>query len=175
MSQESVLTRIPTNTSFAQPTKFVFTFTTLPFIRYFVQSANIPGISTSAVSVENPFSQTWRHGDKLQYDTFDITALIDEDLRLWEETYNWFRSITFPKEFPEYWTNTRGKQTAYHDGILTVLTNANNPNLRFKFTYCHPISMSSLRFSAADSATNVMTVDISFRFDAFEIERVPIA
>lgn len=174
MSNTSVLTRIPENSSFLQPTKFLFTFTTLPFIRYFCQSVTIPGISTSAVTVENPFSATYRHGDKLQYDTFDITALLDEDMRLWEETYNWFRAITFPKEFPEYFRNTHGRHEAYHDGILTVLTNANNPNIRYKMTYCHPISMSAVRFSATDNATNVMTVDISFRFDAFEIDRLSI-
>lgn len=174
MSNQSVLTKIPNNTSFLQPTKFIFTFTTLPFLKYFCQSCTIPGIGTSAVLQENPFSQTWRHGDKLQFDTFDMTVLMDEDLRVWEETYNWFKAIAFPHSNREYWTETNGRQTAYHDGILTVLTNANNPNIRFKMTYCHPISMSALRFSAADNATNIMTCDISFRFDLIEIERLSI-
>ena len=105
MSNTSVLTRIPENSSFLQPTKFLFTFTTLPFIRYFCQSVTIPGMSTSAVAVENPFSKNYRHGDKLEYETFNLTALLDEDMRLWEETYNWFRAITFPHEFLNYWKN----------------------------------------------------------------------
>ena len=80
MSNTSVLTKIPENTSFLQPTRFSFLFPELPFLRYFCQSVSIPGVSTNAVSVETPFSNTFRHGDKLNYDGLNITAIIDEDI-----------------------------------------------------------------------------------------------
>lgn len=172
MTTQSALTRIPENTSFLQPTKFTFSFTTLPFLKYFCQSVNLPGVSTSPVAVETPFSATFRHGDKLVYEPFTVTVLIDEDLRVWEETYDWFRAITFPKEFRHYWRNSNGRDTAYHDGILTVNTNANNPNIRVKFMNCHPISLGGIQFSSAQNAMTTLTAEIAFRYDYYELDRI---
>ena len=119
----------PENSSFLQANKFTFSFATLPFLKYFCQTVNIPGVSTSPVTVDNPFSNTYRHGDKLLYDQMNITIIVDEDMRVWEETYNWLQALTFPKEFRQYFRNSNGRQTAYHDGILTINTNANNPKV----------------------------------------------
>ena len=162
----------PENSSFLQANKFTFSFATLPFLKYFCQTINIPGVSTSPVTVDNPFSNTYRHGDKLMYDQMNITILIDEDMRVWEETYNWLLALTYPKEFRQYYINTNGKQTAYHDGVLTINTNANNPNIRFKFENCHPLSLGGINFAVQETAQTVLTADISFRYDRFTIERV---
>jgi hypothetical protein len=172
MTNQSPLTRIPENTSFLQVTKFSFVIPTLPFLRYFVQGCSIPGISTSAVRVDNPFSATWRHGDKLEYDTLTISTLVDEDLRVYEETYNWLVALTFPEKFPQYIRSKDAKTSPYHDGFLTLNTNANLPNIRIKFTHMHPVSISSLQFSTTDNANTIPTLDIVFRYDLLEIERL---
>lgn len=172
MSNTSVLTKIPENTSFLQPTRFSFLFPELPFLRYFCQSVSIPGVSTNAVSVETPFSNTFRHGDKLNYDGLNITAIIDEDIRVWEETYNWLVALTFPKNFTEYIRFYDDKKSPYHDGVLTINTNANIPNIRAKFTNCHPVSLGGINFDTKLDASTVITADISFRYDVFEITRL---
>jgi len=172
MSNTSVLTKIPENTSFLQPTRFSFLFPELPFLRYFCQSVSIPGVSTNAISVETPFSNTFRHGDKLNYDGLVITAIIDEDIRVWEETYNWLVALTFPKNFTEYIRFYDDKKSPYHDGILTINTNANIPNIRIKFTNCHPVSLGGINFDTKLDASTVITTDINFRYDGFEITRL---
>lgn len=166
MTTESVLTKIPENTSFLQPTKFTLLFPNLPFLRYFGQTATIPGISTTPVSIETPLSNTWRHGDKLVFDTFTINAVIDEDMRIWEETYNWLISYTKPREFSQYKNGN-----FYPDAILTVNTNANIPNIRFRFTNTHPIAMGGINFNVAENANTIMTADITFRYDLYELLR----
>jgi hypothetical protein len=172
MANESLLTRIPENTSFLQTTKFSFSFPTLPFLRYFCQSAILPGITTQPVPVSSPFSNMYRHGDKLEYELLTVTALIDEDLRTWEETHNWLQSLTKPKQFSEYVRYYNADGVPYHDGTLTINTNANNPNIRIKFTHCHPVSLSQIQFSTFTNAETTLTCDISFRYDQFEIDRL---
>lgn len=173
MTNQSLLTKIPDNQNLLQTTKFTFSFPTLPFLRFFCQSVSIPGVSTSAVQVPSPFSEMYRHGDKLVYDDFAVTVILDEDLRVWEESYNWLVSLTFPNKFPQYVRNLgNGRDAPYHDGILTTNTNANLPNLRFKFTYCHPTSISAIQFTSADNADTTMTCDIRFRYDLMEIDRL---
>jgi hypothetical protein len=172
MTTQSLLTKIPENTSFLQPTKFTLVFPTLPFLRYFGQTATVPGISTSPVSVETPFSNTWRHGDKLVYSELSVNAIIDEDMRLWEETYNWLVALTKPQSFTQYIRYHNKKEMVYHDAILTINTNANNPNIRFKFTNLHPISLGGVNFNVSDNANTTLTADIIFRYDYFELLRL---
>jgi hypothetical protein len=172
MTNKSLLTQIPENTSILQTTKFTFVFPNLPFARYFCQSVSIPGVSTTEVTVNSPFANTYRHGDKLRYDIFSINAIVDEDLRVWEETYSWLKALTKPTNFGEYGKTIDPSKLLYYDAILTINTNANNPNIRVKFFNCHPTSLGSIRFSVSENAETIPTADINFRYDYFEFERL---
>lgn len=172
MTTTSVLTKIPENTSFLQANRFTFVFPTLPFLRYFCQSVSIPGISTSPVPVSSPFVNTYRHGDKLVFDELSVVALVDEDLRVWEETFNWIKSLTKPNDFSQYIRYRDKNAVPYHDGELTINTNANVPNLRFKFVDCHPIAVSAIQFSTTETAQTVLTINITFRYDQYYVDRL---
>jgi hypothetical protein len=172
MTNQSFATKIPDNTSLLQATKFTFIFPNLPFARYFCQTVSVPGVETTPVAVPNPFADIYRHGDKLVYQDFQINAIIDEDLRVWEETFNWIKSLTKPENFGQYARSRNPNAELYYDAILTINTNANNPNLRVKFRNCHPISLGSVLFNTADNAETILTADITFRYDTFEFERL---
>lgn len=172
MTTSSVLNKIPENTSFLQPTKFQLVFPTLPFLRYFGQTAIVPGISTSPVSVQTPFINTYRHGDKLNFEELSINAIIDEDMRTWEETYKWLVALTKPERFEQYIRYYDNKAMVYHDATLTINTNANIPNIRFKFMNVHPLSMGSINFNVSDNADTIMTTNIIFRYDSYELIRI---
>ena len=169
MTATSVLTQIPDNTSFLQTTKFTFVIPNLPFAKYFCQTVTMPGVSTTEALVPTPLSDTFRTGDKLNYDPLTITFLIDEDLRVWEESYQWLVSLTKPVQFGQYRQKFPEK---YYDAILTINTNANNPNLRFKFRNCHPVTLGSIQFATTDNADVTPVADLTFRYDYFEIERL---
>lgn len=119
-----------------------------------------------------PFSDTYRHGDKLVYEPITLTVIVDEDLKVWEETHNWLKALTSPTNFEEYRRIKSRIIPAYYDGILTINTNANIPNLRLKFRNCHPISLGSIQFSSSDSADTTILTDITFRYDYYDIERI---
>ena len=169
MAIDTSLIQIPDNTSFLQTTKFTFVIPNLPFAKYFCQTVNFPGVTTSEALVSTPFSDTYRHGDKLTFDPLTITFLIDEDLRVWEETYIWLCTLTNPRQFKEFAPKFREK---YYDGILTINNNANLPNLRIKFRNCHPTSLGAIQFSTMDTADITPVCDLTFRYDIFDIERI---
>lgn len=176
MTNSSVINQNPIqNSSILQSTKFTFIIPDLPFARYFGQSVVLPGVSTSPVPIETPFSRTYRHGDKLEYDALVFTAIMDEDIRVWEETYNWIVSLTKPDswaQYAKYNKSSKAPRELYYDGVLTINTNANNPNLRIKFRNCHPVSLGSISFNTSDSADSIPTADITFRYDGFQVERL---
>lgn len=173
MAIESFTTNIPKNTSLLQATKFTFLIPDKPFLKYFCQNVSIPAVSSTEITVPTPFSNTYRHGEKLNFDPLSISVLVDEDLRVWQETYDWLKSLTRPASFEQYPRKTKKDDTPlYFDGYLTVNTNANNPNLRIKFFNCHPTSISMINFDTKLDAETIPTCDITFRYDLFEIERL---
>ena len=169
------LPQTPTNTSILQSTKFTFVIPDMPFLKYFCQTVNLPSVSTTEVMVPTPFSATYRAGDKLVYDAFTITAIIDEDLRVWEETYKWLVGLTRPQSYSQYIKAKDPQAPLYYDGYLTVNTNLNNPNIRVKFHNCHPTSIGLISFDTKVDADVIPTADFTFRYDLFEIERLTSA
>jgi hypothetical protein len=174
MALESFVSNVPENMSILQTTKFTFLFPDMPFLKYFAQTISLPSVSTTEVTVPTPFSNTYRHGDKLNFEAFTITALMDEDLRLWEETYKWIKGLTRPKEYEEYLRKTikSPPDKLYLDGHLTINTNANRPNLKVKFFNCHPTSLGAINFDTKVDADTIPVCDITFRYDHYEIERI---
>lgn len=175
MTIETLLNQTPDNTSILQSTKFTFIIPDMPFLKYFCQTVNLPSVSTNEVMIPTPFSNHYSHGDKLNFEPFTITAIIDEDLRVWEETYKWLKSLTRPQNFQEY-ARKPGQDPVsapiYFDGYLTINTNANNPNIRVKFHNCHPTSIGLISFDTKVDADIIPTADFTFRYDLFEIERL---
>lgn len=174
MSKETILTRVPKNTSFLQPTKFTFSFVTMPFLNYFCQSIQIPGVSTSAPVQPSPFANTYRHGDRLIYEPITISALIDEDLRVWKETYDWLVALTKPQEYEQYKRFYDPNKTLYHDAVMTLNTNSNIPNIRILFKNCHPVSLSGVQFNTSENANTQLSAEIEFRYDYYEIESLSL-
>lgn len=172
MTTESFLTTIPQNSNFLQSTKYTFVIPNLPFARYFCQSINLPGVTSNEIEVATPFSNTYRHPTKMSFEAFSISFLIDEDMKVWEETYKWIVSLTRPESNKQYVKYKDSEASPYQDGILTLNTNSNIPNLRVKFKNVFPTSLSGIQFGTMNSAENTLTADLTFRYDLFEFQRL---
>lgn len=172
MTTESFLTTIPDNTSFLQTTRYTFIIPNLPFAKYFCQSINLPGVSSNEIEVATPYSNVYRHPTKMTFEPFSISFLIDEDLRVWEETYKWIVSLTRPESGKQYVKSRDKDASPYQDGMLTVNTNANIPNIRIKFKNVFPVSLSGIQFGTTNSADTTPTADLTFRYDIFNFERL---
>ena len=183
----TALNRNPTNTNLKQSTKFRLNFDRLPGMTFFCQSANFPGVSVSEVVRTTPFVDLYIPGEKLVYDTFNVTFLVDEDLRDWTEIHDWLRGIAFPTNFKEYanlerlssQSYTRSSfgvkdKVQYSSAILTLYSNKNNANFRIKFVDIFPTSLSTIIFNTQDSAENIITADATFRFSYYDYERLKV-
>jgi hypothetical protein len=108
----------------------------------------------------------------MTYEPFSLSFLIDEDIRVWEETYKWIVSLTRPESGDQYIKNVNKDVSPYQDGILTINTNANIPNIRIKIKNVFPVSLSGIQFGTMNSADTTPTADLTFRYDLFEIVRI---
>lgn len=173
----------PTVKDILQTNKFRLTFNRLENVTFFCQTVNIPGVSLSEVPRNTPFIDLFVPGEKMIYDTLNITFIVDEDLRGWQSLHDWIRSMTFPTDFQEYRDLSKLSMTSasrasnrlppqYTDASMTVYTNKNNVNFRVHFKDVFPVAIGSILFNASDNADNITTSDATFRFSYYDIERV---
>lgn len=174
----SAQTRNPQNTNYLQPTKFTVVFPKITTVTYFCTKVNIPEISSNPVIQTNPFVDLNRPGDKIQYGTFDIEFILDEDLWSYQVLHDWIRGYTFPCSFDEYKAMDRKsfyslqvQRPQYSDAHLTVLTGLNNPKLVVKYTDAFPVSLSEIQFDTAASADETLHAVARFKYQIFNIER----
>jgi hypothetical protein len=170
----------PSNTNLMQASKFLLSFTRLPYVTYFCTKCNLPGLSAGQAVQQNPFIDAPVPGDKMVYDPLEIEFLIDEPLWSWTTISDWIKGYTFPEDFDQYKNLSLQQQLIlrnqtttpqYSDAMLTVLTNKNNPVVVAQFKDVFPISLSSINFDTSISAQTVITAKASFKFTNFDISR----
>ena len=176
----TALTRLPQNTNYLQPTKFLLTFDRLGDVQYFCQTVNIPGVNLGQAPFNTPLLDVFVPDRKMIYNPLSIHFTIDESLNGWQQLHAWFRSIASPTSFDERNRLTslqNAKKTAssldsYSDATLTILSALNNPILRVKFYNVFPITLSDILFDTTQSADDIITADCVFTFDYFDFEKV---
>jgi hypothetical protein len=168
----------PADQNLLQGSKFQVAFARLPYIQFFVQAINLPGISSTPAVQTTPFVDAPIPADKLKYENFSMTFLIDEPLWTWTSVNDWIKGLTFPDSFQEYKNLsiqqrllTANKKPQYSDAQVTILTNKNNPILAVTFQDMFPVSVSGIQFSTQDNATAVKTATAEFAFTNYQISR----
>ena len=77
MTTSNVIDRTPSKLDYASPIQFRFKMTKLPNVEFFVQSANIPGITLGEVTIPTPLKDISMPGDKITYASLDVSFLVD--------------------------------------------------------------------------------------------------
>ena len=172
----SALDRSPSNTNLLQPTKYILSIDKIPATQYFCQSVNLPGVSLSQPTYTTPLVDIPIMGNKLSYDSLNIKFLVDEQLHSWSQLYNWFLAMGSPVSTSDRIANTNALKntvstnlTNYSDLVITVLSALNNPVALITFTNAFPVSLSSITLDTELSADDVITAEVSFKYQSFSI------
>jgi len=176
----TALSRLPQNTNYLQPSKFLLTFDRLGDVQYFCQTVNIPGVNLGQAPFNTPMLDVFVPDRKMIYNPLSIHFTIDESLNGWQQLHAWFRSIASPTSFDERnrltslqnASKTSSSLNSYSDATLTILSALNNPILRVKFYNVFPITLSDILFDTTQSADDIITADCVFTFDYFDFEKV---
>lgn len=156
--------RQPQNTNYLQATKFQFVLSYAGDATYFLQEVNIPGVSLGAAIQATPGIDLYNPGTKLKYNPLTMKFLVNENLSDWKTIYDWMQNMS---------NNQDGTSKRYREkqmGTLTVLSNLNNPKLRFKFYDIFPVSLGDVQFDTKASADTALVASAEFRYNYFEIE-----
>ena len=86
----------PTTFDYASPSQFRLKIDKIPTVEWFVTTCNVPGVSIGEALFPTPLIDIGLVGDKITYETLDVSFLVDEDLKNYQELHNWITDISFP-------------------------------------------------------------------------------
>ena len=198
MTTTNSYNRQPTKLDYASPTQFKFGIIKLPKVEYFCTAANIPGTTLGSANQPTPLKDIPIPGDKLDYDTLNISFLVDENLENYREIHGWMTGLGFPKDTSQFRTlqgasadryptttntgvsNELGKVSKavqddgglYSDATLFVLTSKNNANIEIRFRDIYPISLSGLDYNQQAADVDYLTASVTFQYKLYEFANV---
>ena len=94
--QGDALSRQPTVFDYSQQSQFKVFLPLFPTTEWFVVRANVPGVSLGQAVQTTPLLDMPIIGDKLTYDDFYVTFLVDEELKNYTEMHDWLINCAAP-------------------------------------------------------------------------------
>lgn len=155
--------------NYLSPIEFRLVINRLPYVTFFVQMANIPGLTANPIAQGSPFNKFYVHGDTLDFGQFSIQIRVDENMESYTEIMNWLIGLNFPEKFSQF-ANLEDGEGLYSDATLTMMTNSKNPNVEVKLINMFPISMGEIQFDITQPDITPAVVDVTFQLDRFELD-----
>ena len=186
----------PTVQDYATGTQWRLAFNRIPKTTWFCTAANVPGITLGEAQYATPMSDMFVAGDKLTFETLNITFLVDEELQNYRELWEWIVGIGSPVNHSQWTTaltkgdglttnfsavgsddniDPRQKATStdknlYSDATLIVYNSKNMPKVNVKFKDMFPTSISSLEYSQDLTDVEYFKASATFRYLYYEFE-----
>ncbi|SVB61523.1 uncharacterized protein METZ01_LOCUS214377 [marine metagenome] len=179
-------TQQPTVFDYATGTQWRLAFNRIPKTTWFCTTANLPGVTLGEAQYPTPMSDMFITGDKLTFETLNITFIVDEELQNYRELWDWITGIGFPVSHSEWETTlTKGdgavrsfgtskstyeESNLYSDATLIVYNSKNIPKVDIKFKNMFPTSLSSLEYSQELTDVEYLKASATFRYLYYEFE-----
>ena len=184
----------PTVQDYATGTQWRLAFNRLPKTTWFCTAANIPGITLGEAQYPTPMTDMIVTGDKLTFETLNITFLVDEELQNYRELWDWLVGMGSPvnhsqwsttltkgdgavRQFGTNDTDPRTKSTheesnLYSDSTLIVYNSKNKAKVNVQFKNMFPTSLSALEYSQDLTDVEYFKASATFRYLYYEFETV---
>jgi hypothetical protein len=167
------------NRNFLSPTGFKLSLVRSPKVAFFSNVANIPGINLGIANQPTYLKDIDIPGDKLVFDEFRISFLVDENLENFMEIQNWMRGLGYPERLKEIYDLQNEPKTIdnrnspmmniYSDGTLQVFNSSYNTQFKIIFEDMFPTFLSGLKFDATDNSIEYFTAEVVFRYTYYYI------
>ena len=192
--QGDALMRQPTVFDYSQQSQFKVFLPLFPTTEWFVVRANVPGVSLGQAVQTTPMIDMPIIGDKLTYDDFYVTFLVDEELKNYTEMHDWLINCAAPQQRSQF----RGKERP--DGIpkrpqteimdlvlgnvkqsdrdlysnldLFIMSSKNNPVVKIQMVEAFPISLTNIEYSHQESDVTYAECTATFAFSYFTISAI---
>jgi len=170
------------NRNFLSPIGFKLGLAKFPKVAYFSQSANLPGINNTTPEQSTFYGRGLPMDGFTQYEDFQMTFLVDEDLENYTLVHNWLRALGTPEStkdrrfYIEFIKNKYNQPNLKEfdltsaDATLAVLNSNFRSNFFVTFQGLFPTSLSGIQFNATLDGSDAATATVNFRYLLYEIQ-----
>ena len=152
------------NKNFLAPNGFKLLLNIFPEVAFYSQTANIPGISITDITVPTPYRDYPIAGTETEYEDFSIKFLIDEDLVNYSSIHKWLRRTGLAAG-PDY---TDEPQTS--SALLEILDSNFQPNFVLEFDDLFPVSLTTLDFDSTITDVEYFSAVATFKYTIYRIK-----
>lgn len=170
----TALSTQPANLNFLSPINFLFALKRAPAVNFFIQKANIPGLSLPAVDVPTPNIRYPYPGDHLLFEEFEIQFKVDEDLQNYLELHNWIRHLGRLNPSDYQTLNDRAiysGESLRSDISLQILNSFRRPNYEIVFREAFPIQLSGIKFDTTSEDVSFVSATCTFKYLNYTFSR----
>lgn len=157
--------------NFLQPTGFKVVVLRKRFknLEFFAQSVQHPDLSVAPSVAPFRGVNAQIPGDKLEYGTLTIEAIMDENMNVYKEMHEWLKSTVEQKYKPANVARVGDEDITTYDISLMVLSSHNNTidTIRYKSTF--PINIGTVNFQSTVDGVKYITFPITFAYTTFTI------
>ena len=151
------LTDQPKNINPLADVQFRFDVAALPNTSFFIQTVNLPGVTLEAATIATPQLQNFsRHTGIITYEALDVTFMIDEYLKNWQEIFEWMI----------------GEENKYTTAVLTILSSSMNPTMEIHFKDIFPTTLSAIPFDSTTTDPVYQTATVAFNYTEYIIKNL---
>lgn len=164
-----VLGEKPENTNYLSSNFFQFSLDRVPNLTYFVQSVNLPMLTSRAINQPAIFGTLPKiPATNFIFDDLQITFLVDSEMKSWKELYNWMKSLGNLSDFGDQ-SKHRDK---FSDATLLIMNSAYKPLVKIKYYYVFPTALGSMNFNVTSSSNDPIVTSINFAYSYYDLEAV---
>jgi hypothetical protein len=153
---------------------YYFSIDKLPQFNLFVQSANLPMISSR--SINQPITLgTYPKipAQNYYFDDLQISFLVNSDMSNWISIYEWMKGIGNLKEMTtEGQLDYDDQNAVFSTASLLVTNSAYKPILSAKFHYVWPKNLGGINFTTQNTTYEPITCTVNFAYSYYEL--VPV-
>lgn len=161
---------ITPNTNLASNIHYKTVFSRIPNVIFNCQSVRIPGITFGSTVQHTPFKSIPLPGNgSIQYGSFSMSFLINEDYSNWLEICNWMKGLGPPDSFDQHSTLESSREGLVSDFSVIVYDSKNRPKSTFEFVGGFPTELGSIDYDSRAETEENIVCETSFTFVSFSL------
>lgn len=156
------------NPNYLMPTGFKVIVNRKRFsnLEFFANTVSHPTVSITAAPLNFRRADTFQPGDKLNFDELSIDAIMDENMYVYNEVFDWVTGLVEENQKPQ---NLRAglEDTATYDISVLVLNSNNNTIRTIQYKNAFPTTLGTINFNT-NTGVEPIVCSMTFRYDTFE-------
>lgn len=157
----------PTNLNYLSGNQFQFRIDKIPDFTYFVQSANIPMLTSRAINQPTIFGTLPKiPATNFIFDDLQVTFLVDNLMKSWKDIYYWIRSLGNMEDFKDAIPH----KDKFSNAQMLIMNSAYTPVLKIYYYNLFPTTLGSINFSVTSTNNDPIATSVNFAYSHFDIE-----